>query len=105
MDYEDDCGFDLEPSTVGSMSDLKIASYVHSTEDTHNYIHYPTDCIILNFDVIQDYEDDAPGDYEPVPDEVTCNFTLGGITCKRINGTQIMLSVTEHFDLLEGTIS
>ena len=99
LDYEEKCGLSLEPSTVGALSNLTIASYVHSTEDTHNYIHYPTDCIVLNFAELEDY-----GDYVPVPENVTCNFTIGGISCHRINGTQIKLQITEMFDLLEGTI-
>jgi hypothetical protein len=54
---------------------------------------------VLSFAEIENY-----GGYEPVPGNVTCNFTLGGISCERISGTRIVLHVTEYFDLLEGTI-
>lgn len=105
MDYQDICGFSLAPNLIGETSQLKIASYVQSTEDSHNYIHAPNDCFILNFESFEDYFDPVTGEqYEPLSEDVSCNFTIGDISCTRINGTQLKLHANERFDILEGSI-
>lgn len=105
LDYQDLCGFTLAPNATGESSELKIASYVQSAEDSHNYIHAPDDCFIINFETFEGYLDPVTGEqYVPLTEEVDCNFTIGDISCTRINGTQLKLHAAERFDILEGSI-
>ena len=59
----------------------------------------------MNFEKLEDYIDPSTGlQYIPLPEDVSCNFTIGDISCERLNGTQLKLHAASRFDILEGTI-
>jgi hypothetical protein len=48
----------------------------------------------------------SPGTYEPFPaNDISCSFMHGNVSCQRLNGYQILLTMNDFASELDGTIS
>jgi hypothetical protein len=74
--------------------------------DSHFHVYYPGDCVIIWFDLIDEFPD-----WVPVPNEIdTCDFEWGKnpnnldaqITCERLSDTAIKLSFAKHISYIDG---
>lgn len=73
---------------------------------SHFHVYYPGDCVIIWFDLIDEFPD-----WVPVPNELdTCAFEWGKnpnnldaqITCEKLSDTAIKLSFARHISYIDG---